>query len=650
MLPGGLTEAISYFSGYLRLFDDIARDRVVLEGGPGANPDKDYTRHASPDDTATDFDDLQTLRVVSPGGLPDDIQQFLRLPFSHLPKLSSPFDDDEPGARPALSLPPLTFPGGGGSGGGVAFEGKVIFHSGGEQSEIEVRQVNALVDNDNDVIGTSNPSIAQHLMEVSDYQLGALVHQATDAIAESWKMPHDTMSIISAVGSLDQRWHDAHGDSDAPTVQPGYYLNGIRDPSAPDALDQQLTSPLDSKPADTGHNLGQWADVGDNHATNAAQIVDLSASCKTLVVLGDYYSTNAIFQVNGSVNHDHVDASGGGNGSSNAVNCAADESVNAAGFVQHASVYAGVQGGISAHWDVDVVNGNYYNVHTVTQINYLTDNDIVQQQSSDTHYDVVAGGNQMMNLSDITNGEFNYDLVIVGGSYHSANFIYQYNILVNNDLIKSINASGGEGGGGQSIEIGGNTLTNAATIDTYGGQDFNPMNGGIQQVVNQIESGQSDLDPSLASLIQSYSGTLHILYVTGDYYDVNAIWQTNLIEDSNYVSQNMGLPSSGNPLIGDGPPTQTVVAGHDQLLNLASIVQVGADQTYVGGQVYSDSVLVQANLLQPGAGGLQSADPQSLAPEVVAFLNDTTIQDPTPQPVVHVTTTVNDDPMSSMMH
>ena len=45
------------------------------------------------------------------------------------------------------------------------------------------------------------------------------------------------------------------------------------------------------------------------------------------------------------------------------------------------------------NWIVDVVDGDFYDVRVVTQTNYLTDNDVVAQQSSSSHYEIRAGGN-----------------------------------------------------------------------------------------------------------------------------------------------------------------------------------------------------------------------------------------------------------------
>lgn len=650
MIPGGLTEAISYFAGYLRLYDDIARGRERLDGGYSETPDQDYTARTPDDDRPPVLDEMQAIGTPAPEIVVDDAQA-MRIRFPHLPHVALP-DFDDPADYPLGGrLPPLlvgSAPGGGG--GGFDLTITVTYQSGGEQSETEIHQVNYLVDNDSDLFSSHNAWIADQLAAHADPLLGVMIQQVEAEVPPPLNFPQDTMAMISAVAAHDQDWRDGHDAPGPAPVQPGYYLDGEAQSSAPDALNPTLTSPFDVEPPDTGHGLGQWADVGSNTAVNAAQIVDVGGASGTMVVLGDYFSTSAIFQVNAYANSDTVHASAG----ASAVHVDPSESTNAAGFVSNDGVFAGLPTYFAGpQWDVDVVNGDYYNVSTLVQTNYISDNDVVMQTSADTHYNVVAGDNQLVNYADVLNGDIHYDLIIVGGSYHSLNAIYQYNILINNDLITSVAQPGNSVDASQSIDTGGNQLTNAATIETYGNQQFDPIDSDIQKVIDAIAKGETSLDPSLGTLVNGYGGPLHILYITGDYYDLNAIWQTSVMVDSNYVTQMLEAPSAGVlPLHPDGTDTQSVTSGHDQLLNLASIVVAGDDQTYLGGQTYGDMILIQANLLpQEDQAAQQQPGPQSLATELVAFLNDTTAHDTTPpQPVTTVTVTVNDDPMSSMMH
>ena len=188
-----------------------------------------------------------------------------------------------------------------------------------------------------------------------------------------------------------------------------------------------------------------------------------------MVVMGDYFKTNAIFQTNTTVDHDQVSVSGG----EGTPSLTSEENVatNIADFVEHPSIYADFPTfSAGPNWIVDVVDGDYYSVHAVAQINYLSDNDVATQVSSSSHYNLVGGHNQLGNLALIFDGEIQYDLIIIKGSYHGMNVIFQNNILLNNDKIV-MSADGADPS--QSASSGDNSLLNEGAIENYGG-DYLP--------------------------------------------------------------------------------------------------------------------------------------------------------------------------------
>ena len=65
---------------------------------------------------------------------------------------------------------------------------------------------------------------------------------------------------------------------------------------------------------------------------------------------------------------------------------------------------------------------------------------------------------------------------------------------------------------------------------------------------------------------------LNVLYVTGDYYDINAIWQINVIADVDTAIQYL----NGQPPADDGTLTQSVSSGGNEASNDAIIVDVGS--------------------------------------------------------------------------
>ena len=226
------------------------------------------------------------------------------------------------------------------------------------------------------------------------------------------------------------------------------------------------------------------------------------------------------------------------------------------------------------------------------------------------------------------------------------NVIFQNNILLNNDEIKLL-AEGA--GSSQSVISGQNQLTNAATIENYGDDNFKPMNGDLNSLATAVGNGSTSLDPSYGNFVDGSGGVFNVLYVKGDYYDVNAIWQTNVTSDVNLIIQLLGTPSANAlSLHPDDTGTQSVTSGNDLLTNDAAIIDVGATNTYVNGETYGDTILVQANLLPCDKDHALANDTHTLVPELIAFVNETQDEAPAAQPATSCS--VHDDPIASVLH
>jgi hypothetical protein len=636
MVPGGITEIIWHFAGYLKIFDDIARFREPPDEGAYRPHTEDYTT-PRPHFEFTPIDDEMVTR-------PTPMQSPLALGGGggyapHLPTHPTPDIGPEkfgPMHSPNF-VPPVNVGAGGAAGGGINIV-KVVYQEDGAQSQIQTHQINYMHDNDS-LIGTHDANLLFSLRAAADHAISDMAAGADAAIPTEWHAPQNTAALPAFVAAHDQAWADRGGAPDPHSVQAGYYVNGelqARPPEAPAS---------DPAPApDLGKGLGQWALDGGNTASNGAYIVDLTDSARTMVVAGDYFKTNAIIQTNSYMDNDHVTVSGTGAN----VETGGNQATNIADFIEHPGVYESMPSYASSNWSVDVVQGDYYNIRALVQTNYLSDNDVTMQNSSSTHYEVHAGQNELGNFVLINDGDFHYDLVVVGGSYHGMNVIYQNNILYNNDTVK---IAGDGVDPNQTVSTGGNELTNNATIESYGASKALPWNAGLDDLIHNISGGVTELDPSFAQLIAGNGGTLNILYITGDYYDVNAIWQTNIVSDANLAIQLQGSPSPVTAgYYGDSMATQNVATGGNVLSNDAAIVDVGNTNIHVGGQVYGDSILIQANLVAENSDHVTQTDPQALVPEVIAFIgsDETTInpdqQQHAPAPIPH------DDPMANVLH
>jgi hypothetical protein len=141
-----------------------------------------------------------------------------------------------------------------------------------------------------------------------------------------------------------------------------------------------------------------------------------------------------------------------------------------------------------------------------------------------------------------------------------------------------------------------------------------------------------------------------VLYITGDYYDINAVWQTNVTSDVNVMYQLQNQPLADlMALHPDGTVTQSVTTGGNEQHNDAAIVDVNPDATYVKGQIYTDSILVQANLLPTGVDHAVNGDTHALVTELIAFVDDHP-HDTTSPPPAAIANSVQSDPMASMLH
>ena len=643
MASASFVEIISHFAGYLQIFHDIARDRVQYDESLAPRPFEDYTTLRPNYDYRIVPDDMETVGGPWPEPIPDDLVHFARMrPL----KLSRGPQDDDFDFFPRSQAPnvPLPKPVGGGGGGGE-YHVRVTYQDGGEQTQLTVHQYNFMHDDDANLSADALVAVEPLLARLNSDVLVTLEQLAADAAAQipvDWQMPQTDGGATDFVIAHDAAWADRGGTPDAHSVTPGYYVNG----ELQERPSEETPPAEPEKLPDTGDGIGQWASLGSNFSINAALIVDIGEAARTMVVMGDYFKTDAIFQTNTTVDHARISASGG----DRAPSPTSDENVaaNIADFARNPSIYTGFSAQVAGpNWVIDVVDGDYYSVHAVAQVNCLSDNDVATQVSSSSHYNLVGGHNEQGNLALIYDGSVQYDLIIINGSYHGLNVIFQNNILLNNDKIV-MSADGADPS--QSVSSGNNSLLNEAAVANYGGDAFDEMPGNLALIQSLLAAGLTSLDPELAGALIGHGGPLKVLYITGDYYDINAIWQTNITSDVDVMYQLQNQPLADlMALDPDGAVTQSATTGSNELANDAAIVDVNPDATYVGGEIYTDSILVQANLVPTDADHAVNADTNTLVTELIAFVDDHPQDTASPPPAV-IANSVQSDPMASVLH
>lgn len=646
--PGGITEIIWHFAGYFHLANEHAKAPVIYEDGPDKPATDDYTT-PRPDDSATsDLDPFSTLRVRLPDAVPlaDFVAQHLPLLKGLPPKFPTPpeFDDPNPGkfAPPHFSV--------GSANGQAQFKISVSYDDDAAQTQMEIGQLNRMDDDDELLTGDADAIRALQHPDI-DGTLETMADEANATVPAEYQFPQTTAEITEFLKAHDQEIAAHDGPPSEHSIQPGRYVNGeLQEEETEEPPPSEKTPAPAETPQDFGTEPGQWAVVGGNVAINAALIVDLSESARSMVVMGDYFKTNILVQTNSYMDGDKIAAAG--SISADEIGAAGNIADNIASYVQHDGLYAELPSTFAGpKWNVNVVNGDYYDIHLILQQNYLRDNDIVVQESSDAHYEIHAGENEQLNLSEVFSGDFKYDLIIIAGSYHGANIIVQHNILLDIDVVKS--ASGDSIDAAGSVNAGENELLNNAAIEVYGENNFEDWNAKLGDLVTALASGDGTLDPSFGSLFNGNGGTFDVLYVTGDYYDINAIWQINVTADADVVLQLATDPpaypeSDVADQSADDSVTRSVASGENSLTNDAAIIDVGSTDAFVNGDVYIDTVLIQAKLIEDDDDEIVVHDTDALVSELVAFTASAEDEGDV-SPAVYVAIP-QDDPMANVMH
>lgn len=539
-------------------------------------------------------------------------------------------------AAPALRLPsvpqapkPIDPHSNSRSGGGAdqAREIDVKYDEKGDPTDLRATQINTLHDDDV-VTGPDGEDAIWAHHETAN--LVDLVHtaeaQIPDAYAGAAVTPESIVVTLQALGD--------HSLPTVPTpLQAGITADGVV--LAADAAPPKGPSDLvPESPTDSSANMAV-IHTGDNLAMNFAGIADTQGAIGTLVVLGDSYKSDVIVQTNVLVDQSVI----AGTSDTAVIQAGGNEANNVAEFIQTLArnpYEMGFFGGL--HWNVDRVNGDYYDVKLATQVNDMRDNDMVQHTATDHYKMVETGSNEQINELTATQSGTQYDLTIVTGNYYSANWILQTNVLLNSDYVQ-INEGPG-GAGSETVSTGASWLTNSATIADYTGGS-SALSSDMRSLVSDLQRGEQTLDIDKGFVVPGDGNmSLNVLFITGNYYDFSVLKQTNIVSDSDVVQQTLGHGESGY-----------VSTGSNSLSNEALLIKLGPlGGQHVGGQQYSESVLVQTNIITQSIDILSNKssvvlnDPAKLAPEVAALIQHGAV------PAMHVEHSVTPTPMETAAH
>ena len=643
MISGGFTETINHFIGYFHLTGTLNRPDHLYNGYYQAKPAEDFVvKHLEIDANPILPNNLTLLRH----GVSVDSNQEATTPRQALKNsVAAAQHPTDPNHPLKLYIPPADrsefSTGGGGEQDRFI---SVTYEDNGGETRMNIEQVNilnnanvltnshvSLIDGNGQLIDVSIPDVMpllQSMLHEAEYAVGS----ATLSPSQLALLNHGDNGVIELVSARDALW----AKSDVPDelrhphdpAFDGRYVDGVKSDADISIVDTSIISPWlksDTLTAEAGTTLsvtltgpsagiGASAELGNNLTNNAAYIKDVSSASGSLIIKGDYFFTKAIMQVNVLSNNDHVDVSGpNATDFSNSVFTSGNEVHNVADFVTHQMTGTFHGAASTFNWLVDTIKGDYFDVRSVDQINNMITNTSAVQMAHNTYFDFSSGHNLQGNFANIY-GADTYDLIVVEGSYHHADLIYQTNIVLNNSNVTLWNNGSGENSS-LAVTTGDNTLTNTAKIENYEGSKFSTINASQQDLLTRLENHETSLMPNFDwNLSGNGSGTLHVLFVTGDFYHINAISQTNILSNVNDIVQL--IP---NYVSADGTFTN-VSTGGNTATNTAIIVDAASlsDSQFLGGKVYTASMLSQSNLVTDN-DKVVIHDTQTLAPELIAF-------------------------------
>jgi hypothetical protein len=500
---------------------------------------------------------------------------------------------------------------------------------------------------DNDYVGVGGhglrftPPAADHGAELAALMDAAMELSPFD---EEPEMPGSTEEIIAFIEASTQQLRDypedGHGEADvfvvkANTIE-GVYVNGqlVEEDDLP-KLDDHLPEHLrkkDEEEEEEEHSehcppgcsgsaeieVSVELQAGGNFLANQVLLSNNWLQAPVTAVMGNHVELNAIVQITARCDTDAVTStignwSLGDSDPTQAFNIAMFKRVDPSAG---STASPAKQGDFPENWIVTRLEGDLMIMNWIEQFAFMMDNDVAILSSSGVKTMVTTGHNKQFNDVSLEELGFNYDLIVVGGSIYDASLIFQLAVLMDNDLIGAVNdfQTTGEG----SVSTDGNLLWNQASIVNYGAADrFQEMSEAYRKACESLKNGgQGDLSDILGDSAFAGLAGLRVLYITGDIINLNYIKQCTVLGDNDQVALAM------DAMLAHPAADWILTTGSNALVNYAAIADMDSTgKTYVGGGVYSDEILIQAELVSsdPELGG---QNPDVLVNEAVAFLDD----------------------------
>lgn len=386
-------------------------------------------------------------------------------------------------------------------------------------------------------------------------------------------------------------------------------------PEADPSLPQTSSLTIDAATTPTTMHVSS----GGNVSWNEAAIVNAGLPSGVVAVAGNYHRIDAIYQTNVLRDIDTIDdawpaenISIGGNVVQNSASFVSQSYETRTGDAP------GGDGGFPQNWNVTTVDGDMIFLSWVQQYSFTSDNDTQILTAMGTNTFISSGLNLGFNAMSFANLGLYYDLVFIGGSLYDGNFISQTNVLLDDD---TLGVRGDSSAWMGSAATGENILWNEASIENVGPDGWTQgLPSHYQDAAAGLAAGNKEMPDGFRSdsALDGF-GNLKVLYISGNVYDIHSISQVNVVGDAD------DLAIYEANLLKAQDSVWQVSTGHNMLVNKAKILDYDSlgNSAYVGGELYSDAVLVQADIVE-GLTDRLTVRGDALANEVIAFLDDHT--------------------------
>ncbi|WP_052731868.1 hypothetical protein [Devosia geojensis] len=486
-----------------------------------------------------------------------------------------------------------------------------------------VNQQISLQDNDVVNLGGGPDPVLDPMLEVRLADLVLDAHSVAPGLTDT-PMPTSIEALPQFVADMSQEIgtlaeDDEHVVASGETLD-GTWVNGAAADAAPnlkDALPAKFKpeEPAEEPPeAASAHETSDGPEpaltleAGGNLLNNSAVLTNAGLTGGVVAVNGDVHRIDAIVQVNALSDNDNGLGPGGTSKAYNVATFATTLPEPPEGAAIDTTITP--QG-----WQISVVEGDVVFLKWTSQVTFAYDNDLHVLTATGADSTITTGGNIDQNIVTFSDLGNYYDVILVEGDFYDVNMISQVNVLLDDDT----------GWGTDAASSSGNLLYNQATIVNVGSQNW------LEGMPDHYRDAMDGLDHGRFSMPEGFGGDttyaghegLRVLYVKGDVYDLNYIKQMNVLGDADQVSL-----AEAAMLDPDATSDWDISTGSNALVNTAAIldVDVMGDTAYVGGEEYSDAILIQADILNAGP---EDNDPDELVAEVVAFLDSDDCGPPT---------------------